>query len=404
MTELVVEVLPREETRAAVQMFGRAIGMPPPDEPRMASVEGGWEQGRSLGIRDDHGAIAGTAWSFGCRAAVPGGVVQASGVSRVAVRADHTRRGMLTALMRAQLANFAARGDVLASLRASEGVLYGRFGYGVATRFRTLHARRHGGRGIRPGAPTSGTVRLIDPAAAVETLRPLHDTITLRRPGGITRFPEWWDGFLESRVRGGEHLLTMVHRGPDGDDGYAVATFGDGPEFTARPLIVVDMQARDVAASADLWRFLLSVDLVGEVRASQRPMDEPLELLLTDPRDGTVTAVDDETWLRIVDVPAALAARSWTPAEPLTITVYDELLPANDGTYRIADGHAERIGQPVAEADMVCSVAALAMAYLGDRRPSELVATGWWQGAAEAVARADQAFATPATPWCGTFF
>src|SRR5262245_54336083 len=136
MPEHVVEALPRAETRAAVQVFGRAIGMPPPDEPRLAAVEGGWEPGRSLGVRDDRGAIAATAWSFGCRAAVPGGAVQASGVSRVGVRADRTRRGMLSALMRAQLADLAARGDVLASLRASEGVLYGRFGYGIATRFR----------------------------------------------------------------------------------------------------------------------------------------------------------------------------------------------------------------------------------------------------------------------------
>ncbi|MGI5130578.1 GNAT family N-acetyltransferase [Pseudonocardia sp. CA-107938] len=400
----VVEALGRDETRAAVQVFIRAIGMPPPDESRLAVLEAGWEPGRSMGIRGDGGALAATAWSFGCRTAVPGGTVQASGVSRVGVRADHTRRGMLTALMRAQLTDLAARGDVLASLRATEGVLYGRFGYGVATRYRTIRLRRRGGRGIRTEIPTSGTVRVVDPESAVETLRPLHDALALVRPGGITRFAQWWDGSLQSRVRGGDHLLVLVHRGADGDDGFAVASVGEGPEFGARPLTVSDLHARDVAATADLWRFLLSVDLVGEVRASGRPMDDPLDLLLTDPRDAAVTSVDDETWLRIVDVPAALAARSWAPAEPVTIAVLDPLLPANEGTYRIADGHAERTGSLSADADLTCSVTALAMAYLGDRRPSELVATGWWQGATAAAARADQAFAVPAAPWCGTHF
>jgi hypothetical protein len=50
-------------------------------------------------------------------------------------------------------------------------------------------------------------------------------------------------------------------------------------------------------------------------------------------------------------------------------------------------------------------VAGLAMAYLGDRRPSELVATGWWTAPEPAaVPRADAAFATAGAPWCGTYF
>jgi predicted acetyltransferase len=398
-----VEALSREETRAAVQMFGRSIGVAPPDEQRLAGVDASWQEGRSLGIRGEDGSIVGTAWSFGCRAAVPGGVVPASGVTRVAVRGDHTRRGMLTALMHTQLADLAARGSVLASLRATESVLYGRYGYGVATRFRTVQARRLGGRGIRPDAPTSGAVRLLDPDTAIDVLGPLHDSLALRRPGGITRFREWWDGSPLGRTKS-EHLLVMVHRGAGGDDGFAVASVGDGPEFSARPLNVTDLRAADPAATADLWRFLLDVDLVGTVQASGRPLDEPVDLLLTNPRDVSVTAVADETWLRIVDVPAALAARSWAPAEPVTIAVHDAVLPANEGTYRIADGHAARIGLATTEADLACTVAALAMPYLGDRRPSELVTTGWWQGDAVAAHRADLAFATPAAPWCGTYF
>ena len=370
----------------------------------MASVEAAWVEGRSLGVRGDDGAIVATAWSFGGQAAVPGGVVAASGVSRVAVRADHTRRGMLTALMRAQLSDLAARGEVLASLRASEAVLYGRYGYGVASRFRTVRAQRLGGRGVRAGAPTSGSVRLIEPDGAVDVLPPLHDTIALRRPGGITRFPEWWERTLPARVRAGDHLLVMVHRGADGDDGFAVASVGDGPSFESRVLNVSDLHAADVAATADLWRFLLAVDLTGAVEAAGRPLDEQLDLLLVDPRDAAFTAVGDETWLRILDVPTALAARSWAPSEPVTLSVRDELLPANDGCYRIADGWAERIGPPSDDADLACSVAALAMAYLGDRRPSQLLAAGWWHGDVKPAERADLAFATPMAPWCGTYF
>jgi predicted acetyltransferase len=120
-----------------------------------------------------------------------------------------------------------------------------------------------------------------------------------------------------------------------------------------------------------------------------------------------VTGNEDETWLRIVDVPVALAARSYGPSEPVLLAVHDSFLEANSGVYRIADGSAERVGPlggPV-RPELECTVAALAMAYLGDRRPSELVASGWWSAPEPAaVPRADAAFATAGTPWCGTYF
>ncbi len=106
-------------------------------------------------------------------------------------------------------------------------------------------------------------------------------------------------------------------------------------------------------------------------------------------------------------MPAALAARSYGAAAPVLLAVHDPFLAANAGVYRIADGAAERVaplGGPVAP-DLECDAAALAMAYLGDRSPSELAATGWWTVHDPAApARADALFATDAVPWSGTFF
>jgi predicted acetyltransferase len=106
-------------------------------------------------------------------------------------------------------------------------------------------------------------------------------------------------------------------------------------------------------------------------------------------------------------VPEVLAARSFGTAEPVLLAVHDPLLERNAGVYRIADGAAERVGPlggPVAP-ELECSAAALSMAYLGDRAPSQLVATGWWQANdPAAVPRADAAFTTAETPWCGTYF
>ncbi len=123
-----------------------------------------------------------------------------------------------------------------------------------------------------------------------------------------------------------------------------------------------------------------------------------------------MTAVADETWLRLVDLPAALAARAFPAggrtAAPVLLAVHDPLLPDNAGVYRLGDGTAERVGplgaRPV---ELECDVAALAMAYLGDRAPSALAATGWWTvHDPAAVPRADALFATDVAPWCGTHF
>lgn len=260
---------------------------------------------------------------------------------------------------------------------------------------------------FRPDAPRGGTVRLLQRDEIVPVLREVHERIALRRPGGISRTDGWWSMAVGRRVEvEREHVLAAVHTGLDGDDGFALAYLGDAAG-SGRSLDVPDLHTADAGATAALWRFLLGVDLVEGVQARLRPLDEPLELLLADPRACTVTGNEDETWLRLVDVPSALAARDYGAAEPVLLAVHDAFRESNAGVYRIADGSAERVGPlggPV-RPELECTVGALAMAYLGDRLPSELVASGWWSARdPSAVSRADAAFATAGAPWCGTYF
>lgn len=351
--------------------------------------------------------LAATATSFPSSTAVPGGaVLPLAAVTRVGVRADRTRRGLLTALMRAQLDDLRARGDVLALLWATEGAIYGRYGYGVATRGRSVRVQASRS-ALRPPAPATGTVRLLDPAEIPTVLPAVHDALALRRPGGITRPAGWWDVagsfFFET-----EPVLAAVHTGPGGDDGFVIAV-PVGDQGFSRALRVIDLHATDVDATAGLWRFLLGVDLVSHVEAELQPLDDPLDLLLADPRGPAVTGIADETWLRLVDVPAALSARAFPvagAADPVLLAVHDPLLPDNSGVYRLGAGTGERVGPLGAvPAELECDVAALAMAYLGDRAPSALAATGWWTVHDPAAARrADVLFGTDVAPWCGTHF
>lgn len=403
-----VRALEPAELRPAVDLFRGALHVAPVDDE-------GWQRGaalqvpgRSFGAFEDGPGgteLVGTATSFATRTAVPGGVgVHTAAVTRVGVRADRTRRGHLSALMRAQLADAAARGEVLATLRASETGIYGRFGYGVASRGRQV--RVPGRSALRPGAPGGGPIRMLTGDRALSELPAVHDRLALRRPGGMTRPPSWWDGFLRGRLAEREYLAAAVHGGPHGDDGFAVWTAERDRPGTPATVHLLDLHAADAAGTAGLWRFLLGLDLVADVTAHLRPLDEDVDLLLADPRTFQVEGHADETWLRLLDVPAALAARAWGDAAPVVLRVRDALFPGNDGLVRIGPDGPKPVENGAAAPELECDVAALAMAYLGDRRPSELVATGWW-GAhdADAAARADALFAMPGpVPWCGTFF
>lgn len=403
-----VRALEPSEIRSANALFLAALQLEQIAEERASAAEALNSPDRTLGAHDGDTLVA-TAAAFPCTMAVPGGAgVPAACVTRVGVRADHTRRGILSAMMHAQLADVAARGEVLASLRASEGRIYGRFGYGVATRGRDLKVRRSG-RGWLPTAPRGGSVRLLDRTEIISVLTPLHEKLALQRPGGITRTDGWWTARFARNESGTDPIIAAVHTGQGGDDGFLIASpkSPDDVDFTARPVSLGDLHAADTAATAGLWRFLLDLDLIGTIEASLRPLDEPLELMLADPRECTTTDVGDEAWLRIVDVPAALAARSYGPAAPVLVGVHDRVLESNAGVYLIADGTAERVG-PIGGStrpELECDVSGLAMAYLGDRAPSQLASTGWWTvNDPAAVARADAAFATTTVPWCGTFF
>ena len=421
-----MRALDEGELRAASDLFGAVLHRAPVDDVRWARRRGSYTPGRTFGTFDPDGRLAGTTTSYPSRTAIPGGaVLPLAAVTRVGVRADRTRRGLATALMRAQLDDLRARGDALALLWASESGIYGRYGYGVATRARSVRVRASRA-AVRPEAPTGGTVRLLERDEIVPVLATLHDRLALRRPGGITRTSGWWEVGLDRHT--GDPLLAAVHTGPDGDDGFALAVprwpgmFAPGDD--GGTLHVEDLHTAGATAAAGLWRFLLGVDLITHVEAGL-PLDDPLDLLLADPRHAVVTGVADETWLRLVDVPAALAARTFAtgaapgrgsvapaaagrdaPLHPVLLAVHDPLLPDNAGVYRVAADGTERAGPLGAcEPDLSCDVAALAMAYLGDRLPSALAATGWWTvHDPAALPRADALFATDVVPWCGTHF
>ncbi|QUH01775.1 GNAT family N-acetyltransferase [Saccharopolyspora erythraea] len=401
MDDLDVRPLAESEHRRARSLFMRSLHRPDVDDQQWERVAGRYEPGRVLGSFDE-GELAGTAISLASSIAVPGGgVLPAAAVTGVGVRADRTRRGALRSLMRRQLADARESGEPLAMLHASEAVIYERFGYGVATRSRTVSLDRFRSV-LRPEAPVGGRVRMVDADTAAKLLPEIYRNIGLRRTGMISRSDGWWTSWLAA-LR--ESTVAAVHSDDDGvDDGFVLYEakandyrFDDG----AITLQVLDIQGADPAVVAGLWGFLLGLDLADRIVAI-RPVDELLEWWLTDRRQCRVTSVDDDLWLRLVDVPAALSARTYGKADPVVVEVRDAFLPDNSGHYRIEPGEVRRCGD---SPQLSLGVDALASLYLGDVAVSDLVAAGRVAvHDPSAVAAADRLFATAETPWCGTSF
>ena len=164
---------------------------------------------------------------------------------------------------------------------------------------------------------------------------------------------------------------------------------------------MIEAVATDPVATRELWRFLFGVDLVTTVSSFLFDPGSPLFLLVADPRRLELR-LSDGLWLRLVDVEAALRARSYADGEPVVLEVTDELCPWNAGRYRVGGGAAQCSDEP---ADLRLDVADLGSAYLGafdfERLADALRLQELRPGA---VARASLLFRTPRPPFCPEMF
>jgi predicted acetyltransferase len=376
-----------------------------------------FEFDRSLAAFDGD-AIVGTAAAYSFRLTVPGGAADAAGVTFVAVSPGHRRRGILSSLMRQQLADITARGEAIAALFASESAIYGRYGYGCATGQLRLEIRRGEGalrQDARGAGAGHGPVRLRTgrPEDVTADLVAVYDRVVPGWPGMIARDERWWRSRLfdpPSFRRGMTQLRALVaqdDRGPRGYALYRVKPDWSDDGLPCGTLIVREIVSADAAATAALWRDLLSRDLVSQVAAWQRPVDEPLLELLADRRRAR-PQLSDGLWVRLTDVPAALTQRSYACPADVVMQVSDDLLPDNAGRWRLScpgpDGKAS-CERTTAPADLELPVAALGAAYLGGTRLGALAAAGQvTERSSGALARLSAAMYTDRAPWCPFIF
>jgi predicted acetyltransferase len=369
---------------------------------------------RTLAAFDDR-AIVGSTAVYSFQLSVPGQrTLPAAGVTWVAVLPSHRRQGVLSSMMRRQLADVRDRGEPLAVLWASESVIYPRYGYGRSMWHvdYTLH-RGEGALAATAPAGDRPRLRITEPEAALPELAKVYDAVLPSRPGFIARSEPWWRSAIydpADRRHDAGPLHCLLAEDDGGPRGYALYSGQSRWDETSLPngvLQVREMMATDPAANAALWADLLGRDLTGEFHVPKRPIDDPVLFQLADPRRAR-PLLKDALWTRITDVPAALAGRAYSAPVDTVIEVRDRLIPANAGRWHLAAAGVAATASCVpttAAASVALDVTELGAAYLGGTTLGAMAAAGLVDELRPgAVRELSAAMSWDPAPWCPVNF
>jgi predicted acetyltransferase len=342
-----------------------------------------WE--RAFGVvrtdRPDELVAMRASYPFG-RTPVPGGHLQVAGLTWVGVHPQWRRRGLLRAMIDDHFAHCRDRGEPLSLLFAAEPAIYGRFGYGLASRSAGLTLpRRAALREIPEVDDFDVRIETVEFERHADLIGRLHAAVD--RPGWVTReSPElarYWlsNAPLFRNGREVQRILVVERAGLP----VAYALFRrklDWGRGGAEGVVqVVEAVAADPSAAHVLWSRLLDLDLTTQIRTEMLAPDDPLFSLLVDQRAGQATG-HDNLWARIIDLPAALRGRRYQADLDVVLDVTDTLLPDNAGRWRLTASAFDTptVARTDDPADLALDVRELGAAYLGGTSLVELAGAG----------------------------
>lgn len=353
--------------------------------------------------------MVGTGGALTFSMALPGGAsLPFGGITAIATKPTHRRRGVLTAVMRRLQGQAAERGEVISALWASESLIYRRFGYGVAVEGCDLKIERaHAA--LADDRPPAGRLRLVGGEEARAVFPGVYARATAGIPGTIPRGDLDWEMYFHDpehwRDGATAHRYVVYERGGE-PVGYALYRQKEEWE-QSHPhgeVRVGDLQAIDGEAYRALWRYCLGIDLVVMVKAHTRRLREPIALLLEAPR-RLQQLRSDFIWLRLLDVAGALAARRYAAEGEVVLEVVDDFTPEAGGRFLLRGGpDGAECARTDRAAEVTVASADLAAAYLGDARLTDLAWLGRVRGDPEAVRRAQRMLQWPVPPWCTVHF
>ena len=356
------------------------------------------------------GQIVATGRNYSLEITMPGGgVLPAGGVSWISTRPTHRRRGALRQIMTYLVLESRDRGEPMSLLTASEGGIYSRFGYGVATEKASLAV----GKSVTEfrTAPTVGTVRIVESGVGAEIGRPLFEQVRLARAGAVSRSDAWWiDEWAPKELIDPRRRFDVVYE-VDGEVEGSVVYSIDGEwndGFTKKFVAVRDFLATTDRAEHALWHYLFNIDQTVEVRAWNTPVDSALPWQLTDAREVRTVSRRDWLWLRPIDTATLLASRSYGAHDDLVIDVADPFLDLEEtvGCFLVmSEAGGSSCERTNREPDLRLDADALGAVLLGGFAPSVLIRAGRIAVRDDdVVRRADAMFRAERAPFGFTWF
>lgn len=347
---------------------------------------------------------------------LPGGTtLPTGGVTWIATLPTRRRRGLLRALMAAQFEDIAERGEALSALFASEGAIYGRYGYGAATRIAGFTVDLSRADFAAPvDEATAGSLTLLDDDQAAARLPAIYERLRLAHPGAVSRPPEWWTVYLHDPVGEREGAGRMHHAAYESPEGVAqgYVSYRLKEEWSgyvpAGEVKVVELEADGLQAYRALWDYILRTDLCRTASCWRGRTDEPLRWLLAEPRSFAVTAWADDLYVCIHDVERALGARTYSAEGDLVLEV-TRAFPRDSTECLLLTAGGEAGGAVCAPTtrspDLTLGMESLGAVYLGGVSFTVLLRAGLVQEwTAGAIRRADAMFQTGGAPHCSTMF
>ncbi len=346
--------------------------------------------------------VVATAATFDHAIGMPGGgTLPMAGLTMVTVRPSHRRRGLLRQLMSCHLDDARVRGYAISGLWASEASIYGRFGYGIAAHADEIAIEN--AQTLQLHERTFDAIEWIDEAAARQLLPPVYAQATAARPGALRRNDTWWRErrFLETPfARGGASKRRHVIARRDGEVVGYLAFRQKGAFEPTRPngkVEIIELVGIDARAELSLWHFVLRVDLFPNVRWGNAPVDDALAWAVVDQR-RVLRRRTDSLWLRIEDVAATLAARTFATDGSLAFE-------RNGAPWElVVDGGRGQCRRSSRAPQLRFADSALASILLGGVGATALARAERITGDAAAIAMADRMFASAIAPWCPEVF
>ncbi|MET9677041.1 GNAT family N-acetyltransferase [Streptomyces sp. NPDC006482] len=369
---------------------------------------------RTLGVFD-RDRIVGTFRSFRQEVStVGGGSLTADAITQVTVSPTHRRQGLLSRMMTADLGAAKERGDAIATLIAAEYPIYGRYGFGPASWAAewSVDVRRAGLDPRRSGQPEDGGRIDLADGEEIRKIGPeVHRGLAGVRAGVTDRSTRGWElgTGLGYQIDGWKEPFYAVYRSESGAvEGFVAYSADDKWDDSKQPVntaTVRDLLAVTPAAERALWRYLCSIDWVGTVRSGYRAPDDPLPLLLPDPRAAKTLTYVDMLWVRVLDVVRVLESRTYPVEGGLVLDLRDADGLAG-GRYRLdASPAGARCVRTTESADLALDIAELGVLAFGDESAVRLGRLGRVEELTPGAAvRADLLFRTPLRPFSPDIF